>query len=516
MAIRRGVRGYGHASRRLSAASSAAPSAFTPPNWDVIYYGDSRTSDGIGSAASQTTGYNAGSNNFGPAGWLPPLSGNKLRHGRYPGFGIGGNTSAQAAAVPRLDATSTASAGRWDRPDGNYAGNKGALDAAAHDAGIVVLLIGTNDANTSSTEANIATIMDNIGPTKLIVLLNETPRGINPNGTGSAVANAAARYALSRELLKYDFASGDAKARANVIAVNSFDAIMNPDSMAAPVNIAGTLRDGVHFTPSGAKTVAQAIVDRLSAVYGSVWTALPRQGLLPTANGLVTPANTQPFVGRNPIMTPGANGVVSGTWGTPPQASGVPETWSLNITGAGGSGVACVATKGADTDPDGFPALKLEFSGTMAASSTATVNILQTVSGATEIAAGRLALTDKLRGIARIKVAPGSQNLIFVQPKIFVQDAASARYQTMKSVGSVGTANTALNIIQDAGDGEWYDFLTELVDMQDPNLVAQNQNVTSLTNLQFYVEMNIRNFTASPVPISGTVWIARAGIYRVL
>lgn len=502
-----------------------APSAPVPANYDVLFFGDSRTSDGIGSATSLTNGYAPLTQNLGVAGWIGALSGNRLRVGRYANFGIPASTTTQGAAVPRLDAVNVASAGRWDRPgsSSDFAGNKGAPDAAAHQAGIAVLLYGTNDGSgiSTTTESNLVTIMNGIGSGKVIILLNELPRGVDFLGAvTNEASNPAERYALSRELLKYDYASGDAKARANVIVVNAYDAFLDGASGTNYYPIRGVYRDGLHVTPYGGRLLTQTIIDRLAAVWPG-WAALPEQVTLPTVNGLSDPAATQPFVHSNPILTPGTNGQSLGTWAVAPAAASIPQGWAVNAL-SGASGLTGVATKGVDTDPDGYPAFKLEITGTLGANSGSTIQVyqaLQSTALSSALSAGRLSINDKLRGVANIKVAAGSQYLVGVGMDVIAQDSTANRTQTVRSnAGTTGGPGlgTALNSYLDAyAASDWTRIQTELIDLQDPNLVAIGQNVAALSALTGRVQLVFRNNSGSTQNVSATVWISRAGVWRV-
>jgi hypothetical protein len=191
----------------VSEVGAAIANAPIPLNYDVILYGDSRTEDGIGANASLTAGYNPASKNLGMGGWIGPVSGQKLRLGRFPNFGISASNTTQGVAVPRLDAGGSATTGRFDRPTGslNFAGNKGSDYVASHPAGIVILLYGTNDqtAIPVTTEANLAQLMTDFGD-KVIILLNELPRGIADDGTVQNPATDIGRDTLQQELLKYD------------------------------------------------------------------------------------------------------------------------------------------------------------------------------------------------------------------------------------------------------------------------------------------------------------------------
>jgi hypothetical protein len=248
------------------------------------------------------------------------------------------------------------------------------------------------------------------------------------------------------------------------------------------------------------------------------WSSLPSQAILPTANGLSDLAATQPFVHSNPIFTPGTNGSIIGTWGGAPSAANVPQGWTLAALGTAG-GITCVAEKGVETDPDGYPVFKLTFSGTLAAGSTATIQLYQQLGSTaltTALSAGRIANDDKLRTVAKVMVDEGSQLLNGVSADCYVQSASASRYQTALANAAV-TAGTGvfLNGYSDACAGSPWDILmTELVDLQDPNLVALNQNMDTLTSAIARLTMTFRNPGGSTAPVSAVIRFSRAGMIR--
>ena len=504
------------------------PSAPIPANYDVVLFGDSRTEDGIGSVVDQSAaGYQPFTQNIGVAGWIGPLTDHRLRVGRYANFGISLSKTSHGAALPRQDAYGNVTPGRWDRPASanTYSSNKGTDAVAAHGAGVVVLLMGTNDGSDVpvQTEANLAAIMTAMGSGKVIVLVNELPRGVDYAGVVvNAATNAAERYTLSRELLKYDFASGDAKARANVVVVNGYDLFLDPASGTSFHPRRGVYRDGLHFTPYGARLLTQAIVDRLAAVWTG-WPTLPGQVTLPTANGLSALAAAAPFVNSNPVLTPGNAGAVSGSWGGAPLPAGVPEGWTLAMV-QNGAGVTCIATKGEETDPDGYPVWKLAFSGTIPANASCTVRATQVLSGsalAAAVSAGLVSAGDRLRATAGVRVEAGSVLLSGVEIGAVAQDATASRSQSSRSnAGTVGTGvsgnqGQALNAYLDAcQSGGWIRLSSELIDMQDANLVAAGTNIQSLSAVQARVQILFRNNDTAAREIAATVRLSRAGVWR--
>lgn len=502
--------------------SPSPTSAPIPANYDTIFFGDSRTEDGVSSNASQANGYSFGTKNIGYAGWLHTISGGKLRLGRYPNFGISASTLQQMAQEPRLDALGNATAGRWDRPgsSSNYAGNKGAAFVKSHGAGIVMILAGTNwpSGTVADQISYIETIMNNIGTGVVIVLCNEQPRGIDHTGaTQNGGGDSTDRYNFSRALMKYDYASGDAKARANVIVANTWDEFA--DTPVPPVynNKRGYLRDGLHDTAYGSMRKMQVVVDRLKAAWGqTTWDSIPSKILLPTANGISNPAAPQPFVNSNSVLTSGNNGQVIGTWGTAPLATGVPEKWTLAAPN-GSSGIVCVAEKGVETDPNGLGVCKMDFSGTIAANANVGIQFYQLIAGSaltTLLSGNLLSINDKLRAMMTSKVELGSQYLQSVGLKLTVQDTTASRSMTATArVGASNLPGGALNAYLDAA-GVWRTDMTELMDFQDANLVAQNQNIAAIQQIQVICEILFVNPTSSPVNIGATVRIGGTGAFR--
>lgn len=497
--------------------------AAAPSNYDAIFFGDSRTENGFAPNVN-TGGYAANLNNVGVAAQLGPMSGHRLRVGKFGNFGIGGGTSIQAAFDPRQAASGSVTTGQWwrggqtDSPTNSGSSNKSISDAIAHPAGIVVMLMNTNDGPTNwpvNSRTAMTTIINALTAAgKVVVLLNETPRGINSAGalqSDLSAANMALFKDLSDWLSKWAFDSGDVLANPRVIVIDSWNEFYDPATGANYYNKVGYLHDGLHFTPFASKRLAQMIDNKLSSVWRQ-YAALPRRTTLPTANGFAAITNTTPYLNSNPIFTPGTNGTVSGTWGSAPTAATVCQGWT--IAGSGTiSGINLVAEKGVDTDPDGFPVQKLTVTGgSLADLGTATVILQQSFTNIAALtSAGMLSLTSKLRAMARVKIDAGSNLLSSVNVSLTVFADTTAKNLTARTMRT--SSFLPLNRVVDMADGEWYDYVTELLDIAEPNMSPTPGNPSSITSMVFTVNMQFDNRTGATATPSAVVRIARAGPY---
>jgi hypothetical protein len=497
--------------------------AAAPSNYDAIFFGDSRTENGFAPNVN-TGGYAANLNNVGVAAQLGPMTGHRLRVGKFGNFGIGGGTSIQAAFDPRQAASGSVTTGQWwrggqtDSPTNSGSSNKSISDAIARPAGIVVMLMNTNDGPTNwpvNSRTAMTTIINALTAAgKVVVLLNETPRGVNSAGalqSDLSAANMALFKDLSDWLSKWDYASGDVLANPRVIVIDSWNEFYDPATGANYYNKVGYLHDGLHFTPFASKRLAQMIDSKLSSVWRQ-YAALPRRRTLPTANGFAAITNTTPYLNSNPIFTPGTNGTVSGTWGSAPTAATVCQGWT--IAGSGTiSGINLVAEKGVDTDPDGFPVQKLTVTGgSLADLGTATVILQQSFTNIAALtSAGMLSLTSKLRAMARVKIDAGSNLLSSVNVSLTVFADTTAKNLTARTMRT--SSFLPLNRVVDMADAEWYDYVTELLDIAEPNMTASPGNPLLITSMVFTVNMQFDNRTGTTATPSAVVRIARAGPY---
>ena len=434
------------------------------------------------------------------------------------------------AAIPRQPWNgAAATAPLWYRPGSNTLGstNKGSDYARDHPAGVVVMLYGTNDPDHNAAQVGMTSILDTIGSSKLIVLLNETPEGVDVNGTspGSASAPSGDAFkAYSEWLSTLSYDSGHPNARPNVVVVDTWGMILD-----APASGAGNwrakpgyLRDGLHFTPWGARKIAELIHTRLTEAFGATYTDVAPRYTLPTQNGLTTPANVAPFVHTNPILTPGTNGSVLGSYRTAPLAANVPQGWWISSTGTtAGLDVVCNKTL---TDSDGFPMWRITVSGELADNATVTLTMYQVA-----VASGQIANTDKVRGISRLALAAGAQGLQSCHIEAYVQSGAGAatNLTAIANSGSAGSGASGsanrlgyqLNEGAGAYDASGFDriLMTQLLDLANPDMATANGgpgNVTTISSLAHRNVLAFANYTGATRAISAQLDISRSGIFR--
>lgn len=511
--------------------AGGGPVAPVPANYDVIVFGDSRSAFGF-DPTLDANGYIARLQPIGVAGWIGPCSQHRLRVARNANFGENGNTTTQMVASPRLNSAGTTNPATWFRKNSLAAGTaadipasapgqKSLAAAAAHVAGIVAVLAGTNDAIgtfATTSQANILTMIAALS-SKVVLLYNELPRGVDKAGVaGFTVTNAAERKAFSDWINTLDFASGHANAKANVIVIDSWAEFVDPASGTAYINKVGTLWDGIHPSQYGARRLAQITVDRLSAIWPQ-WGALPAQIVRPTTHGLTTPGAQQPYVNTNPIFaSPAGNGTVAGTWGVAPAAASVAQGWEIVAT-ANATGLTGLAAK-TGTDPDGFTTQDLTVTGTVAASQIAQIEVRQRLATQAavdaEVAAGRLAFTDKLRAFGRVFVPAGSTGIYFPSLELFLQEATATKRLTAR----VHSAQRSMFRDVDGLDngGVWYDLMTEVLDLAEPNMTAAPGNVALLSSIVVKWNIYLGNdtvATAQTINTNGPLRFSRTGFVRV-
>ncbi|WP_294257213.1 hypothetical protein [uncultured Sphingomonas sp.] len=365
----------------LTITAGAGAGLTAPPNWDFIAYGDSRVENGLGGALG-SGGYAATQSMLGWPSLIPQETNHRLRLGRYPNFGISASNTVSGKEIPRRPATFTLQnqtpAATASTPPTWYRGtdstNKGLDYAAAHPAGIIMVMHGGADSDLDTgARTRFKAYIDywrTNAPNKLIVILNEPPFGVNQagavvGGSGQSVMDFAAWQKT------FDYASGNANATPNVVVVDINALITDPASGPTPyLNKQGFYRDDRHFTPWGAQQVAKAVHARLSAAFGSTYTGLPSQISLPVSNGATIAQDTigvhPGFVHTNPLLKPGANGqVITPGFTNLPSAANVPEGWAIGGTSAAlGADIITTLDK-TGTDPDGYPMTTITLSGTL-------------------------------------------------------------------------------------------------------------------------------------------------------
>ncbi len=515
-------------STALSTGGGGAPSAPIPSNYLFLAYGDSRTDDG--KPTGNSGGLLSGMASIGYAPWLVIRSGGKLMLGRNANFAIPASTTYTGSTVPRQNYVGSVTAGDAFRSSSAtlYSDNKGADYANTHEAGIGVLLYGTNDGGVSdpgyltTSRTNIETILNN-APSKVWIVCNELPKGINDDGTDAGYTVSANFKAYSDWLLTLDYASGHANSRPNVIAIDTFGEFVDPATGTNYKNKRGYLRgrtgspDGLHCSGYGGRRIADKIVERLSAIWPG-FSSLPRHYPLPTTsdNGLVSMGNAQPFINSNADMLPGTNGSVLGTWASPPLASGVPQGWTVTISS--GSTITCVADK-SEVDDEGYPVLKLTVSGTLTgANSSCQIQVYQLAPIATLFTNGWMTINDKLRAVGKAKVDAGSQYFSGVALVALLQTIApTTRYQTLYCGRGGSVINMGAPAYLDSYDGQWGTYTTEELDLQNPGKLALGEVITAqgdINNLWVRWEIDFRNIPGGTVNVGATIRLSRTGLQR--
>lgn len=511
---------------------AAGPAAPIPVNTDGIFFGDSRTAFAF-DPLLDATGYNARLQPIGVAGWIGPLSNHKLRVGRNANFGENGNTTTQMVASPRLNSSGTTNPATWYRKNTSAAGDatditnsnpgqKRLAAAAAHSAGIVYLLAGTNDASTTfatTSQTNILTMISALS-SKVIILYNELPRGVDKTGSpASTVTNAVERKAFSDWIKTLDYASGGPNAKSNVIVIDSWAEFVDPASGTSYLNKVGYLYDGLHLSQYGARRLAQITVDRLSLIWPG-WGTLPSLSIKPTNHGLTTPGLQQPYVNTNPLMvSPGGNGSVAGTWAVAPSLTDVPQGWELAATGTNTGGLTGIASK-TDVDPDGKVAFGLNITGTVPASNIAQIEFRQRFANATavgaEVAAGRLSFTDKLRAFGRVFVPTGSTGIYFPSLELFIQEATATKRLTARIHSAQRSMFRDVDGLENGGI--WYDLWTEVIDLAEPNMTVSPGNVSSVSSIVLKWNLYLGNdtiATTQTINTNGKILFSQTGFVRV-
>jgi len=511
----------------LSAPSgSAAPSVPTPSNYDYIWFTDSRGAFGQQSTLD-ANGFTQNDTYMNMFRWASRLSNYRIRPGLFPNYGITGNSTTQMIANPRQNASNVVTTGYWYRPETftgqtGASGNKGYVEVNADSAGIAFVLMGTND-NTvtmpTTTQANMTTLLNSLTG-KVVVILNEMPRGINKTGASqSAVTDGANRKTYSDWINTLDFQSGHPNSRPNVIVVDSWGETVNPASGPNWTNLQGYFYDGVHQGQWGARKLGQKIVDRLSTVWAGQWASLPQRFPIPTTDGLSVPADAQPFVNTNPIFTPGTNGTTSGTFGTAPSASTIPQEWGINAN-SNCSTMTVVSDKTV-TGPDGEPAVKLTISGTALTANTVSSILLRqqictnNAGWAALLSANRIALTDMIRAVGRYKVDPGSAVLHGVSLQWLVTASPAAGSLKAFDGNVTSSANDLANSSgKDVYDqNAWYYQLTQMTRLDEPNMSANA--LTSANGTVLTLQWDIRFLHDGTTAPAATIYFSRTGLARV-
>ena len=494
-------------------APASAQKAITPTNWDFVAFGDQRFDQTIGGSLN-AAGYNFTSINTGIASWLPMVTGHRLRLGVNPNYGITLGGTAYGAAVPRKNNAGVvvnSSPQTWYR--GSDTQNKG-IDYVANDAaGIVIVLIGWNDANSEyagASRVNLLSILNGFRPNQLKIVLNEVAQG---RGSAGTVPNSNTQQYLDYAdwIRTLDCRSSNGNSRSDVIVVDTFARTYDT---VAKMTKPGYLTTPAlpTLTPWGAKDLASAINDRLALEYGTAYTNLPIAVTLPFQNAA-------PFLNSNPIMTPGTDGTVltSGySYATTPLAAAVPQGWTVSGTGTSG-GMNFVCDK-SGVDADGFPVFKVTVTGTLADQQQGGIRIFQAFQGP-------MSFTEKLRGVGKIKVDTGSKCFNGATLTLSLGESTANRSMTVSDLtGTVGDPSNRLGyLVNSDGNevvGDWETRMTALLDVANPNMSTANGGPGSATTLNgnglsVTAQFNFINYTGSTQNVYAVCYVSRLGILKV-
>jgi hypothetical protein len=223
-------------------------------------------------------------------------------------------------------------------------------------------------------------------------------------------------------------------------------------------------------------------------------------------------------VNSNPVFFAGTNGTVAGTWAVAPAAANVAQGWEI-VAMANAAGLTGVASK-TGTDPDGFTTQDLTLTGTVAASLIAQIELRQRLATQAavdaEVAAGRLAFTDKLRAFGSVFVPAGSTNIYFPSLELFIQESTGPKRRTAR----VHAAQRSMFRDVDGLDngGVWYDLMTEVLDLAEPNMTVTPGNVSVVSSITVKWNIYLGNDTAAGVQTintNGPLRFSRTGFVRV-
>lgn len=527
---------------RRVVVGGAPTSPPVPFNVNYVAIGDSRTAGTLANTnTSGSGGFTSMSNNG--SGDSFPLWAESLTCGKIVGipqrlidFGIGSQTSQNIVTIPRATTPQKA------------------IDYVARSpAGIVFLLMGTNDSTTSiagadpgkgsgavssvNSRSNVRYIIEYLtdpvrnatinsalgidggvcnlygGLPKTIILINELPRGryvANGGATtlGSPRTDQAAFYAFSRWLLTLDFAQ--AGGYSNVIAVNGYDAIADYT----------TIPDGIPDRPVGAPAFGggstannDTYLPHIGALYDglhqttfggykvgkaiadqldAVWTS---PGYLAT----LYPGSAADYSTRNEGLT-GTSG------GAPTGFASVTGSVPTGLTISGTNTTDIALTISSRTDTDGQQVIRFQGSGTSTGTAAKALNIGHVVNApdyANGVYGPALAKGDKLRYFAKLRLlAANKLNGAGINGYV-----ASVTDNEYNSTGSSlnGAAFASRKYLMDdltGIDPGIDDFVPLISRVIDTTNMQANANTTNngFNTLQCYINLSfLANATDAPI-----------------
>jgi hypothetical protein len=231
---------------------------------------------------------------------------------------------------------------------------------------------------------------------------------------------------------------------------------------------------------------------------------------VPTSTGLTSQGkavgDAQPFLNRNPNMTAGGNGAVSGTYGgTAPTAAQIPEGYTLIGTATGSATVAVDKT----TTPN---ETRVQVGG-VATAVTTLIEFRSTVSGAdltTLTGAGMFSLSDRLRLMLRASIAAGSVNLTGVYGKLTIFGDTTNKNRV--AIVGASSALAKINDFLDGGDGSFRTIQSDVLDLAEPNMAVAPGALTSVSSMLVSIFLEFSSVIGDP--LTADVRLTQHGVFR--
>ena len=329
-------------------------------NRKVIIFGDSRTDQCTVPSITTSSSIEYSKMAQGWIGWLQFLSGQRFDFDLADNYGKSGDTSAQLLArVPAAIATTTAK--------------------------VAIVLIGTNDANSSvpyaTTKANfdaIIALLQAAGMT--VIVIAELPRGDSTNTSARLTATNLKHFMQYTEYLRR------LRTTPGVFVADPWQYWADPLSATGDAISATYTKDGLHENPLGAYYIALSVLPIINSIF-------PAVDILPTSNSDLFDATDNPWgcLNSNPMMD-GTGGSFNATGGSGLVATG----WSEN------AGPTWTRTYSKSTLANGKPAQQIVIGGT---GTTSGVGFRQTIT------AGNLTIGDQVQAVASIEIDASAANV---------------------------------------------------------------------------------------------------------
>lgn len=343
----------------LNALPRTSTLAQSRGNRKIVIFGDSRTDQNTVPSISTASATEYSKMAQGWIGWLQALTNQRFDFDLGDNYGKSGDTSAQMLArIPAALAATTAK--------------------------VAIVLIGTNDANSSvpfaTTKANVdasIALLQAAGMT--VIVIAELPRGDGTNTSARLTATNLKHFLQYAEYLRR------LKTTPGVFVADPWQYWADPLSTTGDVVSPTYTKDGLHEAPIGAYYIALALVPIVNAIF-------PPVDILPTANSDLFDATDNPWgcLNSNPMMD-GTAGTFNATGGSGVVATG----WSEN------AGPTWTRVYSKATLANGKPAQQVVLGGT---GTTSGVGFRQIIT------AGNLTIGDQVQAVASVEIDASAAN----------------------------------------------------------------------------------------------------------